>query len=181
MGTKKMENTITDSTSTSTDSNNTDHIVQFIHRDIHRMENALNSLRNREIKICKEFTNSEICKNLVIFPKTVRKQWLSMDNVEVTYLINKVNETSELNRQKVNYIDILLREGFKLTKDTDKQSKTMFNDLYDLQDFLRKLVDLKNEQSQLKGLIKSIYKDSDQNITKLLIEWMSELSDFKQK
>lgn len=181
MGTKKIEISITDSASTSTDSNNTDHTGHSIHKDIHRMENALHFLRNREIKICKEFANSEICKSLEIFPKTIRKQWLSMDNVEVTYLINKVNETSEFNRQKVNYVDILLREGFKLTKETDKQSKSIFNDLYDLQDFLRKLVDLKNEQSQLKRLIKSIYKDSDQNVTRLLVEWMSELSDLKQK
>lgn len=85
---------ISDNISTSSDS-------YALLDSIYNVEIKLLSSKEQEIMICNEFELLEIWKKLRLFSKTVEKQLLYMNNVEVTYLINKVNEISENYRQRL--------------------------------------------------------------------------------
>lgn len=140
-----------------------------------RLKKALHCIKQQEIDICGKLINSEISKENNTFPKSVLDQWLKMNNCEGTMLINKMNEALEKYRQTQNinrFKHQTIVEEVKSSIIEDENKKDKLEGLQSMHDLLQKLVDLKNAKRVLKGLTKSNYHEKDENLSKLISDWL---------
>lgn len=140
-----------------------------------RLKRVLHCIKQQEIDVCEKLVNSEISKQNDTFPKSIMDQWLRMDNREGTMLINRINEALEKYRQTQNINRFKHQTTVKQVESSTKVDEYKINKLEGLQimqDLLQKLVDLKNAKCVLKGLMKSNYDEKDENLSKLISNWL---------
>lgn len=90
-------------------------------------------------------------------------------------LINRINEALEKYRQTQNINRFKHQTTVKQVESSTKVDEYKINKLEGLQimqDLLQKLVDLKNAKCVLKGLMKSNYDEKDENLSKLISNWL---------
>lgn len=141
-----------------------------------RLKKVLQCLKQQEIDICEKLANSAISRENDSFPKTVTEQWLIMDNRQGTKLVHRINEALEKNRQTENinrFKNQTIVNQIESSSKMEKSNRNKFEGLQTMQDLLQKLVDLKNSKCILKGMLKSSYDEKDENISKLISDWLS--------